>query len=62
MQVDRSVNPAVIDEKRTLQSSLQQMHTIQSETLEKDKAKLRTQYGIKEDFNPMLSIPADLYQ
>ena len=35
---------------------------IRAEPLQKRKAELRTQYGLREVYNPMLSIPADLFQ
>ena len=42
--------------------SYKQMQEIDSEWLQKDKSKLRTEYCIKEDPNPMLHIPANLFQ
>ena len=62
IQVDRDVDPTILDERRSSGTSLQQIQEIQLEPLQKEKARLRTKYGIKEDANAMLSIPADLYQ
>ena len=62
MQVDREINPTQVIEQRTLSSSLQQIEEIKSKPAEQEKAKLRTMYGIKETYNPLLTIPADLYR
>ena len=62
IQVDREVDPAVVGVKRISQSSLEQIDEVQSQTQERNKMKMRTECGLKEDTNPMLSIPADLFQ
>ena len=62
MQVDREINPTQVIEQRTLPSSLQQIEEIKSKPAEQEKAKLHTMYGIKETYNPLLTIPADLYR
>lgn len=62
MQVDRDVDPTIVGDRRSLGSTLVQMQEIQLEPLQKEKAKLRTKYGIKEDNNVMFSLSADLFQ
>ena len=62
MQVDKEVNPTEIAEYRSLSSSLQMMEEIKSKDSEGAKAKLRTRYGLRDDPNPMLKLPADLYR
>lgn len=62
VQVDREVNPTEVSEQRTLISSLQHIEEIKSKPTEQEKARLRTEYGIKETYNPLLTIPADLYR
>lgn len=61
-KADKEVNPCVVDIPRTLELTLQQILNIKSQNLQKDKSELRTLYGIKEDENSMLTIPADLFQ
>jgi len=61
-QVDRDVNPTQLDTPRSLTSSLQQIQEIQAASSLVRKAALRTEYGIKETPNPMLSLPVDLFQ
>ena len=56
------MNPQAVSTPRTLSLSLQQMQEIQQQPVKQEKEKLRTKYGIKEKPNPMLSIPADLFQ
>lgn len=43
--------------------SLSEAHLIMSEIpTGKQKAEMRTQYGLHEKHNPLLSLPVDLYQ
>jgi hypothetical protein len=62
MQVDKEINPTVTAERRTLSKSIQMIQEIRSQKTEVAKAQLRTRYGIKEDTNPMLTLPADLFR
>ena len=62
IQVVREINPTQVSEQRTLPLSLQQIEEIKSKPTEQEKAQLRTLYGIKETYNPLLTIPADLYR
>ena len=62
MQVDRDINPTQVSELRILLSSLEQIEEIKSKKTEQERAQLRTKYGIKEAYNPLLTIPADLYK
>ena len=62
MQVDRDINPTQVSELRNLLSSLEQIEEIKSKQTEQERAQLRTKYGIKETYNPLLTIPADLYR
>ena len=48
--------------KRTLQNSLQQMAVIRSQRTEQLKDQHRTMFGVREDSNPLLHIPGDLYK
>ena len=61
VQVDKDVNPTEVAEYRSLTSSLQMIEEIRSKDSEGGKATLRTRYGLRDDPNPMLNIPADLY-
>ena len=60
MQVDREVAPTEIGEQRTVVSAMDQIEEIKSKSSERERAELRTRYGIKDIYNPLLSIPADL--
>ena len=61
-QIDRDENTAALDNPRTKELTLLQMAEIDQQVTEKDKNVLRVQYGISEHYNPLLSIPADLYR
>ena len=43
-------------------SANEQIEEIKSKNSEREKAELRTRYGIKETLNPLLSIAADLFR
>lgn len=62
MQVDKEVDPTVMGEGRTLVKSMDMMREIKDQHTEQAKARLRTQYGLKEISNPMLSLSADLFR
>ena len=60
--MDKEINPTEIGELRSLENSLQQIQRIQLEQVQRAKNSLRTEYGLRECPNPLLSIPADLFQ
>ena len=60
--MDREVAPTEISEQRTLVSAREQIEEIKSKASERERAGLRTRYGIKEIPNPLLSIRADLFR
>lgn len=62
LQVDRDGNPTRLSTPRSLSSTLQAIAEIQAQPTATNKAALRTQYGIREDPNPLLTIPADLFR
>ena len=62
IQVDKEVDPTIVDEKCTLSNSVEMIREIQSKSTEAARAQLRTRHGIKEDRNPMLTLPADLFR
>ena len=55
-------NPGCVSSTRNKTQVEEQMRRISSESTEAEKKKKRTQYGIKEKSNPLLSLPIDLYQ
>ena len=61
LHVSKDFNPTVVAVQHTLASSLHQIHEIRSEPLQQKKAWLRTEYGIKENSNPMLTIPVKFF-
>lgn len=62
LQADRDVSPTEIGEQRTLESARGQIEEIKLKSSERERAELRTRYGIKEISNPLLSIHADLFR
>ena len=58
-QVDKEVNPTEVAEQRTVKFMIDEIGSHNSEAA---KAQLRTRYGIKDDSNPMLKLPADLFR
>ena len=61
LQVDREVDPHLVCEGRS-KEYFDQIRSILSQRTESEKATLRTLYGVRETSNPLLYIPADLYQ
>lgn len=59
---DRNETPHLVCEQRTTVNSLQHMPTIVSQRCEEAKSQKRTLFGVREDFNPLLHIPCDLYK
>lgn len=42
--------------------ALQQIAQIEAQQTERDKARMRKEFGMHEVCNPLLSLPVDLYQ
>ena len=64
LQTDKSENPDVVCQRRTLTLALHQISEIAALRTEQDKVEMRKRYGLKESKNPMLSVRvhADLYR
>ena len=62
LQVNKDVDPTTSGAFRTSSSSLRQIINIRSQTLEVEKNFLRTNSGLRECNNPLLMLPADLFQ
>ena len=54
-------NPDTVCALRTKAVGLQQMAQINALLTEAQKVEMRKQFGLREDYNPLLYIPADLY-
>ena len=61
-QADRDVDPATIGTMRTKDCTLKQISVIQSQQTARQKAALRTQYGLKDSPNALLDLPLDLHR
>eukprot|EP00731_Ephydatia_muelleri_P001801 Em0001g1801a len=59
--VDRTGDPYVICEKRCKCRAVEQMSEIKAQRTEDAKIEKRKEYGLREDDNPLLDIPADIY-
>ena len=62
IQTDRNHNPDVICEMRTRSIALLQIAEICAQRTERDKVEKRKEFGLNEHENPLLDIPADIYQ
>ena len=62
IQTNRTVNPNVVCEMRTRSSALRQITEICTQRTERDKVEKRKEFGLNEHENPLLHIPADMYQ
>ena len=51
-----------MDELRTKEAALLHIQAVESKTTEQDKVEMRKEVGIREVDNPLLFIPADVYQ
>ena len=61
-QVDRDGDPTALGEPRSKVLTLEQMDRIRSQRIAKEKATLKTQYGVKVTPNAMLELPLDLHK
>eukprot|EP00731_Ephydatia_muelleri_P013950 Em0007g1260a len=59
--VERTGDPYVICEKRCKCRAVEQMSEIKAQRTEDAKVEKRNEYGLREDDNPLLDIPADIY-
>ena len=59
-KVRQKHNPETICALRTRYAMLQHMMDIRLQPTEKQRRKKRKAFGLREDENPLLSIPADL--
>ena len=62
IQAKRTVNPDVVCERRTRSSALQQIAEILAQPTERDKVEKWKEFGLNEHENPLLHIPADVFQ
>lgn len=62
MQVDRNEDPTEVAERRTKALALSQMEEISRQPSETQKTSKRTNFGMKEDGNPMFSLSVDLFR
>ena len=56
------MGPESLCEARTKSNSLLQMSLISSEHYVRDKAKMKTRYGVKDTDNALLQLPLDLHR
>ena len=61
-KVDRTCHPNIICEKRCKSRAVEQMKEIKAQRTEQEKVGKRKEYGLREDDNPLLDIPADIYE
>ena len=62
MQVNKDEDPTTSGALRISGNSLRQIIDIRSQTLEVEKNSRRTSSGLRECENPLLMLPADLFQ
>ena len=60
-QTTRKENPDTLCALRTKDMALQQIAQINALLTEADRVEMRKCFGLREDYNPLLYIPADLY-
>ena len=60
IQADRDQSPGEVRNMRTKEGTLQQMALISSQATAREKASLKTQYGIRDQPNPLLKLSLDL--
>ena len=60
-QTTRKENPDTFCALRTKDMALQQIAQINALLTEADRVEMRKSFGLREDYNPLLYIPADLY-
>lgn len=61
-QADRDENSDIVGDARSREKTIQQMTLISSQTTARDKASLKTQFGVKEVPNPLLKLSVDLHR
>ena len=62
LQTDRNGDTASLGELRTKDRTLQQIGLIRSQRTGRQKAALRTQYGVNDISNSLLELPLDLHR
>ena len=62
IQADRDRSPDAVGDMRTKEGTLRQMALISSQVTAREKASLKTQYGIKDQPNPLLKLSLDLHR
>ena len=62
LQADRGNDPATLGTTRTKDQTLEQMALIRSQRTARQKAALRTRYGVKDTTNALLELPLDLHR
>ena len=60
--MDRTRDPYALCEKRCKCRAVEQMSEIKAQRTEVAKVEKRKEYGLREDDNPLLDIPADIYE
>ena len=60
-QTTRQENPDTVCALRTKDMALQRIAQINALLTEADRVGMRKSFGLREDYNPLLYIPADLY-
>lgn len=61
-QVNKCDDPSQIGILRTREGCLSDIQAIERESSENKKSKLRAKYGLKEKYNPLLTLSTDLYR
>ena len=61
-QADRDQNPDTVGDMRSKQSTLHQIALISSQKTTREKANLRTQFGVKDQPNPLLNLSLNLHR
>ena len=62
LQADREDTPTEIGTRRTKVLAVQQVQEIASQPTESSKARKRTEFGMKEGDNPLLTLSLDAFQ
>lgn len=62
LQADREDTPTEIGTRRTKVLAMQQVQEIASQPTESAKARKRTEFGMKEGDNPLLTLSLDAFQ
>lgn len=60
--VSRTENPDTVCSMRTKAIAMEQIAQINAQQIQQERMVMRKSFGLREDDNPLLSIPADLYQ